>query len=82
CLDGCGPGAMQFRSRISTAEVTRAWRRGVAERATKYFCTCLSEFFYTDYLGLEVEFREDGEGGAFYVTLPEPETEGTTNGTA
>lgn len=82
CLDGCGPGAMQFRSRISTAEVTRAWRRGVAERAAKYFCTCLSEFFYTDYLGLEVEFREDGEGGAFYVTLPEPETEGTTNGTA
>lgn len=82
CLDSYGPGAMQFRSRISTAEVTRAWHRGVAERATKYFCTCLSEFFYTDYLGLEVEFREDEDGGTFYVTLPEPEPERTTNGTA
>lgn len=81
-LEPYGEQAVRLNARIFTEEYKGPWHRGVAERSKTYFCTCISEHLFTDFLGLEVKFREDEEGGAFYVALPAPEHEETTNGTA
>ena len=83
-LEPYGPMARCLNARYFTEERKGPWKRGVAEQAVDHFCTCISLRFYTEYMGLEVEFRPDEGPGAFYVTLPgmEPEEEEKTNGMA
>ncbi|MDE6107173.1 MAG: hypothetical protein K2F83_00655, partial [Oscillospiraceae bacterium] len=74
-IEPYGYESVCLNSRLYLEDWKGPWHRGVAERSRKYYCTCISLQLYTNYLGLEVEFREDEEAGAFYVTFPKEDTD-------